>query len=120
MRCPQCHHENRPGGKFCSRCRTRLSLVCPECGAPAEPDDLFCGECGADIPHPAAAPPSRPTGAPTPSDTGLSTALPSLEAQFQNLHEALPRALREQFLTDADEGENRVVTVLFADMSSSV
>ncbi|MCA1595604.1 MAG: zinc ribbon domain-containing protein, partial [Chloroflexi bacterium] len=119
MTCPQCHHENRPGGKFCSRCRARLPLACPECGGPVEPDDLFCGECAADLSGVAAASPS--SASPRPSAILSSTAAPpNLEAQFQNLHEALPRSLREQLLTGAEEGENRVATVLFADMSSSV
>src|SRR5262249_8518309 len=42
-----------------------------------------------------------------------------LEQQFAAFQQSLPDAFRQQLLTPP-EGENRVVTVLFADMSDSV
>ena len=79
--------------------------ICPECGAEFQPGDVFCGECGADLPTMAAqSAPRQP---------------PSLEEQFTALQQAMPASFREQVLTPVD-GENRLVTVLFADMSSSV
>src|SRR5207244_275122 len=43
----------------------------------------------------------------------------SLETQFAAMQRAMPASLREQLLTDAD-GENRVLTILFADLTGSV
>jgi class 3 adenylate cyclase/tetratricopeptide (TPR) repeat protein len=105
MICPSCRHENRPAAKFCARCRAGLQRVCPECGTEVAPEDLFCDACGADLPGAATA--------------TASVNPPSLEAQFAALQEAMPAAFRDRILTQA-EGELRVVTVLFADMSRSV
>jgi adenylate cyclase len=105
VNCPNCQHENQPTAKFCTRCRAKLQRVCPACSAEFEPGDLFCGECGADLPAalPTASPPQPLT----------------LAEQFASFQQALPQSFRDQLLTHA-EGENRLVTVLFADMSRSV
>jgi class 3 adenylate cyclase/tetratricopeptide (TPR) repeat protein len=42
-----------------------------------------------------------------------------MEAQFAAMQRAMPASLREQLLTSAD-GENRVLTILFADLTGSV
>jgi class 3 adenylate cyclase len=117
MICPNCQHENRPSAKFCGKCRTKLQRVCPGCGAEVVPGNPFCDECSADLSTAAA--------------TAASPQLPTLETQFSSFQRDLPQSFREQLLTGAPspatgprgwgaEGENRLVTVLFADMSSSV
>jgi class 3 adenylate cyclase/tetratricopeptide (TPR) repeat protein len=103
MTCPQCHADNPPTAKFCAECGARLRLACPNCGAEAPPAAKFCAECGTALASAAAVPPPAA----------------DLEAQFATLRETLPAAFRDQLLAPA-EGENRVVTVLFADMSGSV
>jgi adenylate cyclase len=105
MTCPQCRAETPRTARFCAKCGARLRRACPQCGAEAPPTAKFCPECG----------------------TGLASAVTSpnpppatdLEAQFESLQQTLPTAFRDQLLAPA-EGENRVVTVLFADMSGSV
>jgi class 3 adenylate cyclase len=44
---------------------------------------------------------------------------PDLEAHFAAMQRAMPAALRDQLLTEAD-GENRLLTILFADLTGSV
>jgi class 3 adenylate cyclase/tetratricopeptide (TPR) repeat protein len=102
--CPNCRHDNRPTAKFCTRCRAKLQLICPACSAEFEPGDLFCGECGAEL---SVTPPTA-TSQPV-----------TLAEQFASFQQALPQSFRDQLLTHG-EGENRLVTVLFADMSRSV
>src|SRR5690242_19587827 len=105
MICPSCQHENRPSAKFCGKCRARLQRVCPECGTEAVAGNAFCDECGAELA------PAATSSAPPGSST--------LEAEFTAFQQGLPPSIRDQLLTRA-EGENRLVTVLFADMSRSV
>src|SRR5262249_55421648 len=112
MNCPACQHENRPSAKFCTRCRTRLPRACPRCGAECDPGDLFCAECGTELPASTVEDGSR---------TSLLMPPPpsNLEQQFARLEPSLPSAVRQQLLT-APEGETRIVTLLFADMTSSL
>src|SRR5947209_11344369 len=105
MNCPHCQHENAPGSNFCSGCGAKLHSACPQCGVEVKPDDRFCSNCGASL-----ATSTAPPAAPEPL---------TLEEQFTSFQEGLPASFREQLLTQT-EGENRVVTVLFADMSRSV
>lgn len=108
MNCPNCQHENRPAAKFCDECGARLPSVCPACGSEVRPRAKFCDECGASL--------AAATSAPS---TPTSPRAPSLQEQFATLQQALPASLRDHLLTQV-EGENRLVTVLFADMSRSV
>jgi predicted ATPase/class 3 adenylate cyclase len=105
MNCSGCGHENTASAKFCSECGARLRATCPQCGTDAAPTAKFCQECGTALSAPAAAP-------------AAATAT-SLEEHFQAFQRGLPQSFREQLLTGT-EGENRIVTVLFADMSSCV
>src|SRR5438034_9123564 len=105
MNCPQCRHENAPESNFCSHCGAKLHTVCPQCGVEVKPDDRFCSKCGASL-----ATSTAPPAAPEPL---------TLEEQFTSFREGLPASFRDQLLTQA-EGELRVVTVLFGDMSHSV
>src|SRR5262245_59836523 len=61
MRCPDCHHVNRTGAKFCTACQTPLSMPCPACGTANLASARFCGECG-----------SRLTALTTPVEQSLS------------------------------------------------
>jgi class 3 adenylate cyclase/tetratricopeptide (TPR) repeat protein len=101
MRCPRCDADTPDGAKFCIECGTPLTPRCPQCGADTLPRAKFCGECGTPLtaqspPPPAASPPSP-----------LSYT---------------PGYLAEKILTTktALEGERKQVTVLFADLKSSM
>lgn len=99
MKCPQCQHENREGARFCEECGEKLQLICPNCGSQAaNPEAKFCDECGARL-------------------VSAETAVPKLEDMRDQLY--IPEPLRRQMDTAQQEmeGENRLVTALFADIS---
>ena len=81
---------------------TKLQQACPQCGIVVGITAKFCSECGAFL----AQAPSPPVG-------------PSFEEQFTTFQATLPTSVREQLSTPTD-GENRIVTILFTDMSGSV
>src|SRR5262249_23622667 len=98
MRCSSCGSENREGRKFCAECGTELTLACKACGAKNRPGERFCGECGKPVAEPAKA-----------------SAQPDPRSYT-------PKHLPEKILTSrsALEGERKQVTVLFADVRSSM
>src|SRR5437667_1360604 len=112
MECPQCRHANPAGTKFCGECGTRLQSLCPACQAPNPPTNKFCSECGQRLAGAAlaAAPASAPAVAAPP--VAMSTRFASPEAYT-------PRHLAEKILTSkgAIEGERKIVTVMFSDVS---
>ena len=71
----------------------------------------FCEDCGAAL-TPAAAPRSTPLAAPPPKPLVLAE-------QFSAFRRALPASVHEQIFTQ-EEGENRLLTILFVDLSGSV
>jgi class 3 adenylate cyclase len=107
MICPNCRHENRASARFCEGCGARLPRLCPACGAVLRLTARFCDACGATLETP-----------PAPSAAPVGPA-PNLEQQLARVETALPSAVRQQLL-DLPEGETRIVTLLFADMTSSV
>src|SRR2546423_1274416 len=110
MLCPSCGTDCAAGARFCSDCGTRLPAACPSCGTPVAPSARFCSECGA----------SLAGGGPTPATASAAppTAAPDLEAQFAALQRAMPSSVREQLIAEGD-GENRMLTILFADLTGS-
>jgi Double zinc ribbon len=97
MQCVRCHHENRPGAKFCEECATPLARACTNCGAPLAPTAKFCSECA----HPAG------------QAAAARVAAPEVYT---------PKHLAERILTSkaALEGERKQVSVLFADLKGSM
>jgi class 3 adenylate cyclase/tetratricopeptide (TPR) repeat protein len=95
VHCQACGADSGPQARFCSECGARLANRCTSCGAEVNPTARFCSQCG-----------SR-------------TSMASMEAQFAAMQRAMPASLREQLMTDAG-GENRVLTILFADLTGSV
>lgn len=97
MKCPKCQSENREGMKFCEQCGAKMELECPNCKAKIPPGKKFCGECGCDLSGP-------------PKATPLDYSVP---------RSYTPKFLAEKILTTrgAMEGERKLVTVLFADVS---
>jgi len=100
MLCPKCKAENPETKKFCSECGRKLLGVCPQCRSEVLPADKFCGECGKRL-------------------TKLDEAYPTAYARPESY---TPRYLAEKILTSrsALEGERKQVTVLFADLKSSL
>ncbi|HEX6112149.1 MAG TPA: adenylate/guanylate cyclase domain-containing protein [Geminicoccaceae bacterium] len=103
MKCSQCGHENRTGAKFCEECGAPLAPACTSCGAQLSPSAKFCSECG------------HPAGQPAPPTSRSSPRFDTPEAYT-------PKHLAEKILTSkaALEGERKQVTVLFADVKSSM
>ena len=105
-KCPQCQHENPDNAKFCIECGAKLELLCPQCGVKLPLGAKFCMECGTKIAD--SAPESKE--------------IPELEDIHARLQRIMPSSLATQVQADTDdaEGENRILTVLFADVSGSV
>ncbi len=105
MRCASCGLESDATRKFCGECGAALPKSCASCGAESPPTFKFCGECGASL--------------------GESSARP--ESATPTAAERDPRAYTPRHLADkilasksALEGERKQVTVLFADVKSSM
>src|SRR5262245_2955462 len=97
MPCSPCQQDNPAGARFCGRCAAPLAVVCPSCGASSPPDSRFCGQCAARF-H------QEPT------------------ARFAAPQTYTPKHLAEKILTSQGAllGERKTVTVLFADLKSSM
>ena len=104
MQCAACGFESPPGLRFCGGCGTLLARSCPSCAAECPAEFRYCGSCGSSLD----ASPSLVTH-PTPR------ALPDPRSYT-------PKHLREKILAarSALEGERKQVTVLFADIKSSL
>jgi len=113
MQCPECQHENREGAKFCEECGAKFQLLCPECGSELRPQAKFCDECGARASDDA---PERERQA------ERRATLPRLEEAFAQFQRNMPKSLAAQIQADTSdiEGENRILSILFADVSGSV
>ncbi|MFC1717930.1 AAA family ATPase [Candidatus Poribacteria bacterium] len=108
MKCSKCEHENPGGAKFCMACGTKLEPVCSECGAKLPSEAKFCMKCGTKI-----------------AETDPATTevvLPKLEDVHTELQRDIPESLARRIQTDTSdiEGENRILSILFADVSGSV
>ncbi|HEY7650292.1 MAG TPA: adenylate/guanylate cyclase domain-containing protein, partial [Methylomirabilota bacterium] len=98
MKCPRCQRENPLGAEFCGECGARLGMGCAACGAANPHGNKFCHNCGAAL---------TPGSAPSPSVSPETYT---------------PRHLAEKILTsrEALAGERKQITVLFADIKSSM
>jgi ribosomal protein L40E len=99
MKCPRCQHENPPQAKFCLECGARVALTCTKCRSELPAGAKFCLECGTPVASQATA-----------------------EPRFASPETYTPKHLAEKILTSkaALEGERKQVTVLFADLKSSM
>ncbi|HEV8306242.1 MAG TPA: zinc ribbon domain-containing protein, partial [Methylomirabilota bacterium] len=88
--CLACHAQNPAANKFCGECGARLSVGWPPCDHPNPPSQKFCGQCGAA---------REPTG------------------QAPLVY--TPKHLAEKILRSraAIEGERKLVSVMFTDVS---
>ncbi len=90
MDCPNCHHANPTGAKFCMNCGAPLGRRCSHCQTDLPATAKFCFSCGQPITAEVVA------TAPSPS--------PETEVGAAHTAAQLP-------------GERRLVTVMFADIS---
>src|SRR5438309_6468736 len=99
MMCPRCQHENPPQAKFCLECGARVALTCTTCRSELPASAKFCLECGEPVASQATA-----------------------ELRFTSPESYTPKHLAEKILIskNALEGERKQVTVLFADLKSSM
>ena len=89
------------------KCGAKLERKCPKCGTEYPEEALFCMKCGAKL--------AEAVPAPT------ETATPRLEEVHARLQRSMPGSLAAQMQAAADtEGENRILSILFADVSGSV
>jgi class 3 adenylate cyclase/tetratricopeptide (TPR) repeat protein len=97
VECFRCHHETPARAAFCPSCGVRLPPVCGGCGAVNRIDARYCTRCG----------------------TSLALAR---EAPPLSQDPYAPRRPAERILSErsALEGERKQVTILFADMRSSL
>src|SRR5262245_49035368 len=95
MNCSACGHANPERAKFCAECGAALAARCASCGAELPPAAKFCSECGIAV---------------------AMTRVQSVPRDYT------PRHLAEKILSSksALEGERKQVTVLFADVKSSM
>src|SRR5262249_13235360 len=98
MRCARCRQDNPSGARFCQQCGGTLVPACAVCGVELPAGARGCPRCGATLATP-----------------------PTLE-RFESPERYTPRQLAERILSgrDALEGERKQVTVLFADVKSSM
>ncbi|HEU0026606.1 MAG TPA: adenylate/guanylate cyclase domain-containing protein [Ktedonobacterales bacterium] len=103
MNCPNCGAENPPSARFCVSCGQPLPRICPNCGASNPSGARFCNQCGFNL---EAASPAAPAAAAEPARPVASTA---------------PLAQHAAHGEEAEEEseQRRIVTVLFADLTSS-
>src|SRR5215472_8798018 len=101
MQCPRCQHDNEGGAKFCENCASPLARTCSNCGRPLSPVARFCPEC------------AHPAGSVTPVSSAQ---------RFSSPDRYTPKHLVDRILLsrNALEGERKQVTVLFADLKSSM
>ena len=98
MKCGSCHEDNPLSARFCLHCGSALKAVCAACGVQLAPAGRSCPRCGSARPVP-----------PTPE-------------RFESPERYTPRSLAEKILNNREglEGERKQVTVLFADLKSSM
>jgi class 3 adenylate cyclase/tetratricopeptide (TPR) repeat protein len=110
VRCPACEAENLAAYRFCGECGTRLPLAWPPCLHDTLAGQKFCGECGARLATVDSST-ALPTGV---AATGVPSALESATPTAYT-----PKHLAEKILKtrSAVEGERKLVTVMFSDVS---
>ncbi len=122
MECRSCAATNDDDSLFCESCGAELERTCDACGATRKPSARFCRKCGhsfeADPPTTEAA----KSGAASPQDGEQAAVRPGDRAGKRAHHSYTPRHLAEKILSSkaALEGERKEVTVLFADVKSSM
>ena len=97
MECSSCGFSNREGIIFCEECGAKLQSVCPHCNSGIPSGRKFCGECGYD----------------------LRTTVKLSSIDYDQPRSYTPKFLADKILTTRSsiEGEQKFVTILFADVA---
>jgi len=101
--CPSCRHENPEASKFCLGCGSGLALQCRHCEAALPAGSRFCNQCGG-------------------AQSEDSNAAASDPVDERSPHDYTPKHIADKILSQksAMEGERKHVSVLFADVKSSL
>lgn len=125
MVCPNCQTVNLDDAHFCIACGKPLPRTCRNCDALNPPEARFCNQCGAPLAStsPAISSPSASifgqkaaNRVPAPRD-GTAGVARSQRGTTQAKPQDRGQAVAEE--TAEHEEERRVVTILFADLTSS-
>ena len=113
MICASCNTANEADAQFCEQCGQPFEIRCPGCGTAAKPGARFCRKCEHNL-----ASPAEPQRGPAPAAEPRA-APQSLDAKLDQIQRYLPQHVTEKILAGRGrlEGERKVVTVLFADLS---
>jgi len=108
MQCPKCKSDNPSEALFCMKCGIRLERKCPNCGTEYPNEAVFCMKCGTKLTD-------------TIASTSTATSIPKLEDMQKQLQKRIPQSLADKLFAGAKQmqGEYRLVTAVFADMSGS-
>jgi len=101
VRCAKCGAENPEGLKFCDQCAAPFKRLCAKCGFENSPNARFCGECAA------------------PLKSSPGTASPLRPIARAELPESISQRTADHSSPGLD-GERKVVTMLFADITGSM
>ena len=98
MKCPSCQIEAPSDAEFCPNCGAALLVPCPQCRTLNSAGSRFCKKCG----------------------QALGASRPAAESErFATPNAYTPQHLAEKILISraALQGERKLVTVLFVDVS---
>ena len=102
--CINCRNENPDGAKFCMSCGTALANRCPECNTELPQEARFCLNCGHQLAQSEAA----------------HSATEAVQANLErNIPPELLNKLQAAKAGGKSDGERRIVTMLFCDVSGS-
>lgn len=104
MDCRNCQFENPDGARFCMSCGSSLANVCPECATELPAEARFCLSCGHQM------------AATAPAQAAAETSRANLE---RYIPPELLNKLEASKAGGKTEGERRIVTMLFCDVSGS-
>jgi class 3 adenylate cyclase/tetratricopeptide (TPR) repeat protein len=100
MNCFACGSENRKGVKFCEECGTHIAIICPRCDSRIPVGKKYCGDCGRKL-----------------SQVEKTSWKPVVD--YDRPDSYTPKFMAEKILTTRSslEGERKLVTVFFADVT---
>ena len=112
MECSRCQAIAPEGAKFCMSCGNPISPACPQCGTELPAEARFCLNCGHQM--------AEATSTPAPQTTSRSSQeAPSAGGLEQYIPKELLAKLEAARTSGGIQGERRVVTMLFCDVTGS-
>src|SRR3990170_1242644 len=108
--CSNCGKGNPTAALFCMKCGRELALACPSCATSLPLEARFCFHCGYSLPDKGGGPAPQSSGSPL---SRLQQYIP------KELVAKLEASRDRRAESGAMEGERRVVTMLFCDVTGS-